>query len=62
MINHPPLEELGKLTPFRLAMPQECKIGDAVESYREYYKKEKKYFSKWKKRNIPHFMVKCLAV
>ena len=62
MINHPPLEELGKLTPFRLAMPEECKIGNAVESYREYYKREKKHFSKWKKRKIPHFMVKCLAV
>ena len=62
IINHPPLKEIGKLTPFRLAMPEECKIGSAVESYREYYIKEKKHFSKWKNREIPNFMKKCLAV
>ena len=42
-------------------MPDECKIGDAVESYREYYIKEKKHFSKWKNRKIPHFMEECLV-
>ena len=42
IINHPPLKEKGNLTPFKLAMPQECKIGNAVESYREYYIREKK--------------------
>ena len=62
IVNHPPLKELGDITPFRLAMPEECKIGNAVESYREYYIKEKKYFSKWKNRKIPHFMEECLAV
>lgn len=30
-----------------LAMPDYCKIGSAVESYREYYRKEKAYFAKW---------------
>jgi hypothetical protein len=55
--NHPHLKETGDLTPFRLAMPEECKIGGVVESYREYYIKEKKYFSKWKNRDIPEFMV-----
>ena len=62
IINHPSIKEIGELTPFRLAMPDECKIGGAVESYREYYIKEKKHFSKWKKRKIPHFMEECLAV
>ena len=37
-------------------MPNECKIGNAVDSYREYYIKEKKYFSKWKNRETPKFM------
>ena len=55
--NHPPLKETGDLTPFRLAMPEECKIGGPVESYREYYIKEKKHFSKWKNRDVPEFMV-----
>jgi len=36
-INTPPnIEKLGNLTPFKLAMPNECKIGNAVDSYREY--------------------------
>ena len=60
--NHPPLKERDNLTPFRLAMPEECKIGSAVESYREYYIREKKHFSKWKNRKIPHFMEECLVV
>jgi len=56
-INTPPnIEKLGNLTPFKLAMPNECKIGNAVDSYREYYIKEKKYFSKWKNRETPTFM------
>lgn len=60
--NPPPLKERGKLTPFRLAMPEECKIGGAVESYREYYIREKKHFSKWKNRETPIFMKEYLAV
>ena len=31
----------GSITPHALAMPDECKIGDAVESYNEYYQKYK---------------------
>jgi len=60
--NLPNIPELGDITPFAKAMPDECKIGNAVESYREYYIKEKKYFSKWKNRKIPHFMEKCLEL
>ena len=56
IINHPSIEKFGNLTPFKLAMPNECKIGNAVDSYREYYIKEKKYFSKWKNRETPKFM------
>jgi hypothetical protein len=55
MVNHPNIEEKGDLTEFRLAMPDECKIGDAVESYREYYNVFKKGFAKWKNRDIPYW-------
>ena len=44
------------LTDFALAMPDYCKIGDAVDSYREYYRKEKQHLAFWKKRDIPEFM------
>jgi hypothetical protein len=53
MINLPNIEEKGVLTPFKLAMPDECKVGDPVESYREYYNVFKKDFAKWKNRDTP---------
>ena len=37
----------GELTPFALAMPDEHKTDDAVESYRSYYKT--KTFAKWER-------------
>jgi hypothetical protein len=55
MINLPNIPSNGNLTTFALAMPIECKIGDAVESYREYYRKEKKGFAFWKNREIPYW-------
>ena len=57
MVNHPNIEEKGDLTEFRLAMPDECKIGDAVESYREYYNVFKKGFAKWKNREVPYWFM-----
>ncbi len=36
-----------ELTPFALAMPDHCKEDDPVESYRQYYIKEKSSFCKW---------------
>jgi hypothetical protein len=42
-------EEIG-LTPFALAMPQEYKTEDPVESYRNYYmSEEKQKIASWKK-------------
>jgi hypothetical protein len=35
------------------AMPDEYKVKDVVESYRNYYIGEKSGFAKWKKREIP---------
>ena len=40
------------LTPFALAMPDEYKCADPVESYRRYYVSKKK-FASWKKREPP---------
>jgi hypothetical protein len=44
----------SSMTPFRLCMPDTYKVeGDAVTSYRNYYKGEKAYIAKWSNRNIP---------
>jgi len=48
----PDLPENG-LTPFALAMPEQYKSKDVVESYRIYYKEDKASFSTWKKRGPP---------
>lgn len=42
----------GDLTPFALAMPDQYKMLDPVESYRAYYLGEKMGFATWK-RNKP---------
>jgi hypothetical protein len=37
------------LTVFKLCMPEHCKVyGNAVESYRNYYKQEKRHIADWK--------------
>ena len=55
MINQPNLPVNGDITPFALAMPDECKIGDAVESYRNYYMTSKRNLADWKNREIPYW-------
>jgi hypothetical protein len=55
MINQPNLPVNGDITPFALAMPDECKIGDAVESYRNYYMTSKRNLAVWKNREIPYW-------
>lgn len=42
------------LTPFALAMPDEHKTDDPVESYRSYYR-TKVDFASWKRRDIPEW-------
>jgi hypothetical protein len=51
--NLPRLPKKTGITPFALAMPIECKVGDAVESYRTYYMVEKRDIASWKNREIP---------
>ena len=48
----PEIEDIG-LTPFALAMPNEYKCGDPVESYRAYYMGDKRHLASWKKRGAP---------
>jgi hypothetical protein len=38
-------------------MPDEYKNEDAVVAYQTYYVNDKKYFAKWKNREIPKFML-----
>ena len=55
VLNEPKLVSKGDITPFALAMPDECKVGDAVDSYREYYQKEKRKIAVWKNREVPEW-------
>jgi hypothetical protein len=44
------------LTRFALAMPNEYKTDDPIESYRNYYQgKEKQRLASWKKREVPYW-------
>lgn len=40
-----------------LCMPDDCKVGDAVLSYREYYKKHKTNLHNWKGRGEPEWLL-----
>lgn len=55
LLNVPNIPEKGDITPFALAMPDECKVGDAVASYRVYYMVEKRSFAVWKNRETPEW-------
>jgi len=47
-------ESMG-MTPVPLAMPDECKLEDPIESYRNYYMMKKIYFARWTSRIIPRW-------
>jgi hypothetical protein len=55
LINTPNIKENGDITPFALAMPDECKTISAVESYRQYYITHKRAISTWKNRDKPNW-------
>jgi hypothetical protein len=50
-----PIFKNQALSEHCLCMPEECKIGSVVESYREYYKKKKQHIAVWKNREIPEW-------
>ena len=48
----PNIDDVG-LTAFPQAMPDYCKVEDAVDAYRLYYIREKSSIASWTKRNAP---------
>ena len=40
-----------EMTTFALVMDDECKVGNVVQSYREYYTQKKSKIAKWEKLN-----------
>jgi hypothetical protein len=44
-----------RVTKFALAMPEECRREDEVESYREYYRTNKRHLCEWKDRPEPEW-------
>lgn len=44
------------MTDFALAMPDECKEDDPVESYRNYYRTHKRHLCIWSKREVPEWL------
>ena len=52
--NKPIIKDIGFTTPPK-AMPDEYKVDDVIESYRNYYVGAKKDFAKWKNRDIPEW-------
>jgi hypothetical protein len=58
IVNHPNIPEKGFTSPAK-AMPDQYKVDDVVQSYRNYYVGEKKSFSNWKNRSVPSwFLIK----
>lgn len=47
---------VGKMTKFKLAMPDQYKSDDPIESYRAYYVNEKATIATWKYNEKPHWM------
>jgi hypothetical protein len=53
IINKPNLRINGDITTFALAMPDDCKVNNVVDSYRKYYITHKKSLGIWKNRKEP---------
>ncbi len=56
LCNKPMIRDIGFTAPPK-AMPDEYKVIDVVQSYRNYYIKAKKNLSKWKNRKTPEWFV-----
>lgn len=53
---HPNIERTG-ITSFRLAMPDDVKLEDPIESYRNYYNVHKQHIAQWKNRDMPEWFI-----
>ena len=59
LLKHPPTNsKINKIaTDIKPAMPEYCKVhGNPVESYRKYYREEKKHLHKWTNREVPEWI------
>lgn len=54
LVNKPNISDIGFTTPPK-AMPDEYKVTDVIESYRNYYRGAKVDFAKWKNRETPNW-------
>ena len=54
IMNKPNISDKGFTEPAK-AMPEEYKVDDVVESYRNYYRGAKKDFATWKMRSVPEW-------
>lgn len=54
IVNKPAIVDIDFTIP-AMAMPDEYKVGDVVESYRNYYRGAKSGFANWKGREIPEW-------
>ena len=54
--NKPLIKDLGFTEP-PMAMPDEFKVNDVIESYRIYYRKGKSTFTSWKNREVPEWFL-----
>lgn len=52
----PNIESKG-ITSFRLAMPDDVKVEDPIQSYRNYYIKYKQHIATWKNRDMPDWFI-----
>lgn len=57
LVHTPNIPMNGDMTNFAMAMPDECKIDSAVDSYRLYYMTHKKSLADWKNRKKPDWFV-----
>lgn len=47
-------DDIG-LTPFPVCMPDDCKLDNVVNSYRNFYRIYKRSFCTWKNRPVPYW-------
>jgi len=60
LINKPKIKDIGFTEPPK-AMPDEYKVSDVVESYRNYYRGAKMGFAVWKNGYEPYWLKNILA-
>jgi hypothetical protein len=55
--NHKAFDKILSLgiTPFRLAMPDDVKVEDPIQSYRNYYNVYKQHIATWTNRDMPEW-------